>query len=138
MCFGADCADKATRISGGLPSKKQGKCGEFNQTEQDGGSNVGAMGCQMKLDSPMAPRSRDNAPPGGLNGAIVMSMVVCFKKRVGGANYLSSGFVVVQIHQIANVSLFLLNGSFGGVDELAGELNAVAKVIAVVKREELN
>ena len=49
--------------------------------------------------------------------------------------YLSSGFVVVQIHEIADVPLLLLDDTFRGVDKLAGKLNSVADVITVTKSQ---
>ena len=42
---------------------------------------------------------------------------------------LSAGFVVVEIHEVADVPLLLLDDAFGSVDELAGELDSVADVV---------
>ena len=43
--------------------------------------------------------------------------------------YLTTSFVIVEVHQITNVLRLLLDGLLGSVDELPGKLDPVADVV---------
>lgn len=47
--------------------------------------------------------------------------------------YLSSGLIVMQIHEIPHVSRLLRHRLFGSVDKLARELNPVPDVVTAFK-----
>ena len=56
------------------------------------------------------------------------------EKKANRNGYLSAGFIVVQVHEIANVALLFLNGPLRCVDELACELDAVTYVVTIKRK----
>lgn len=49
-------------------------------------------------------------------------------------SYLATSFVIMEVHQIADVFRLFLGGLFRGVDELPGELNSVSNIVPVFKK----